>query len=953
MKFNLHNTLTTQDNAEPSRSYYVPFNEEKFSLLIKDSKQVTMLSNWRFAYFDKFCDELVDTVPEVEIKVPSCWQMLGYDKHQYTNVRYPFPYNPPYINKDIPCGIYETIFNIESKEGKYYINFDGVDSCLYLLVNDEYVGYSTVSHSIAEFDITDYLNEGDNKVKVIVLKWCQASYLEDQDKLRMSGIFRDVYIINRPEDHITDYKVTTDFDGDNGYIYVNIDKKAHIKLFDGETLIDERTAKNPKFAIENPKLWNAEQPNLYRLVISYNGEYIEEFVGIRTVKINDVLFTINNQPIKFKGINRHSMTINGYVENYDDLYKDIMLMKKYNINAVRTSHYPPHPLFPKLCDIYGLYVLEEADFECHGACTQTGDYSLDTYSDISLNPIFKEQVVHRQERMYERDKNRPSIIIWSIGNETGYVNEKNQESILDAASEYLHKVDTRPVHAESAFYLSPSLKRSTKNFDLGSQMYPNITTFDEWDKLGLNIPLLLCEYTHAMGNSCGDVSAYWDQIYTHDSACGAFVWEWCDHGVYEGKKLLYGGDFGETLHDKNFCCDGLVSTDRKIIHSSLAEVGEIYSQAYVYFENGNIYIENKNSLKTLKDIKGSFYLSVNGEEIRRQDLNIETIKPGEKRRMDILVPDDPVDYTTLNFEFENEKYNIRNLKQIVLSNNYPIEKPQKPESIEIVDNTVIVGNYSVEFMENGLFKQITRGGVKYLAEPVKFNIYRPFIDNDCHYQDYFNNLLMNHEPWFIKDEMNVVGNNKVIVSGKLVYDSLKAYANIKITYTFNANGLITTDVKVERSEYVKEFLRFGMTYTFSHDYRNVTYFGAGPYETYEDKKHLSRVDLFSDVVDNMFLHYAKPQETGSHAFSRMVKLNNLVNNFTVSSRNDFSFSVSHYDQYKLPSHDADLVDSGKVYLNIDYRMRGIGSDSCGLHCLEDKYRILEKEFEYSYQIKVD
>lgn len=949
MDFNLHNSLVTQVNAEKPRSYYIPFKDRNFSLNMKDSSEVTMLTKWRFAYFPKFEEKLIKFTPEKEIEVPSCWQILGYDFNQYTNIRYPFPYNPPYILKDIPCGIYETEYVLEVKKDKYYINFDGVDSCLYLLIDNRFVGYSTVSHSISEFDITDFLHKGVNKIKVIVLKYCQASYLEDQDKLRMSGIFRDVYILNRPEDHITDYKITTDFEDETGFIALDIDKKANIELYDGENLLISRNAKQARFTIPNVKLWSSEEPNLYRLVIEYNGEYIEEFVGIRTVKITGNIFKINNQPIKFKGVNRHSMTINGYVENREDLEKDLQLMKKYNVDTIRTSHYSPHPLLTKLCDIYGFYVIEEADVESHGSCMSSGHWIKEEYCDIATNVLFKEQIIHRQERMYQRDKNRQCVVMWSMGNECGFTFDKRDSNFM-FASDYLRKVDNRPIHFESAFALINDYSRSLKATDLFSCMYPGYDFCEYYEKLNLNIPYFLCEYSHAMGNSCGDIQHYVDKFYQYDFTCGGCIWEWCDHGVIEGNKQFYGGDFKENLHDSNFCADGLVSLDRKIVHSSLLEVSEAYSPVYVYFENGKIYFENKKFFTNLSNLTCKCLTKVNGKVINEIEININSIKPGEKRQMDIEIPFNVKGFVTLDFAFENVKIGAKNIKQIIISEYYPLIIPMEAKEIKISNNKIKVGQYVVTLNDKGLISGIKKGKIQYLIKDMRFNICRNFIDNDRNVAYVFKDLFMDREDVNFFAIKNEVKNNSIEITGFITYDSILPYAEVKLAYSFYEDGLINVDIKAIKGKHIPEFTRFGVTLTLSRDYINVRYFGSGPYESYEDKHHLSSIGLYNDQVEDMWNHYVKPQENGSHCFTRMVELSNNKNSLEISSNSNFSFSTSIYNQYTLPAHDYELTDSGEVYLNIDYRMSGVGSNSCGPSMM-DKYRILEKEIHFNFNIK--
>lgn len=413
-----HNTLITQVNALPARAFYVPFPSEECDILSDKSPAVRYITEWEFSYFPKYDEAIWSCKGERKISTPSNWQVLGYDAHQYTNINYPFPYAPPYILKDNPAGVYIASLSLPERKGRYYLNFDGADSCLYLYINDVFVGYSSASHCIAEFDVTDFLND-ENEIRVVVFKWCAGSYLEDQDKLRMSGLFRDVYLLNRPEGHLFDYKISTEIspDGKRGKIVFEGDRVSSLILCRKGAVITSAQGKNAELVVENPELWNGEKPELYELTISCAGEYILERVGFRKIEVKKNTVLLNKKPLKFKGVNRHSMTVNGYVESAEDMLKDIRLMKTHNINAVRTSHYPPHPLFPVLCDVYGIYLMVEADVESHGSVTQNMETEKWLCLDLCRDPAWKEQFVSRVMRMYEWDKNRTSVVSWSLGNE--------------------------------------------------------------------------------------------------------------------------------------------------------------------------------------------------------------------------------------------------------------------------------------------------------------------------------------------------------------------------------------------------------------------------------------------------------------------------------------------------------------------------------------------------------
>ena len=949
MRYDLHNTLTTQDNALPSRSYYIPFSDENFSLDKSKSKETTVLNEWRFSYFDKFTEEVVKVTPTDKIYVPSCWQILGYDKNWYLNDRFPFPYYPPYILKDIPCGVYETEYEVVEKKGRYYLNFDGVDHCYYVLVNGKYVGYSTVSHSHSEFDITDFLSCGVNLIKVIVLKYGQASYLECQDKLRMSGIFRDVYILNRPEKHVFDYKIETFADG---RLLFSADADVSLRLYDGEKLKAEKSGSNVELRIENPVLWNAENPYLYRLVIFCNGEYIEEKIGFREISVDGAVLKLNGKPIKFKGVNRHSMTVNGYVESVDDIVKDILLMKKYNVNAVRTSHYPPHPLFCKLCDEYGLYVMEEADVECHGVTKKYGDPNGMYFNELAANPLFCEQIVNRSVRMYERDKNRTSVVMWSLGNESGFSNGDYQYSNFEEAAKELKKRDSRPIHYEGTFQCCVGWRFILTDYvDVYSRMYPSF--FDihkylngDYPENPPTKPLVLCEYTHAMGNSCGDCKDYWDLIYSNDCLCGAFVWEWCNHGVYKDGKFLYGGDFGEIVHDGKFCVDGLVELDRSRVHSSLLEVAESYSPADVVYKDGEYFVKNRQNFESLDKFGCVCNIKRNGEIVSSLPVDIKGIAAGTQKQIFITSELKTSGYTTVDFTFTDKVYGISNTKQIILADDYPVSDFKAAKTVAD-NNKIKLQGYVITFTEQGLIGQIEENGVSLLSEPMRFNIFRAPIDNEMYIKDVWYKYYFDKAYFRAKDIS--FSADCVVVNGLLVYDTIAPIAEIKIIYHFDINGKIKIDISADIADFVPELPRFGIKFSLNNSFNKVLYFGAGENEAYEDKRAYAPVGLYRSTVDDMAVRYAVPQESGSHIGTRMTELSSDERSIRFERNKDFSFSVSPYDEYRLPKHDWEMEKTDNVYVNIDYRMSGIGSHSCGPK-IDPKYTVSEKHISFDFLI---
>ncbi len=564
--------------VEKPRSYYIPFAEKQnftFANKIVDRKAserlISLDGDWWIKEHQEFETVEIDEKITRKIPVPSCVQMHGYDQIQYINYRYPFPVRPPYVPKENPTYHYRRTFFIDSLEWKYYLNFEGVDSCFYLYINGKEVGFSQISHATSEFDITSYLQKGKNIVDVLVLKWCASSYLECQDKFRFTGIFRNVYLLKRPQKHITDFKIQTSIDGMDGLIEVFNESAIEftVKVGRVKKLIQPR--EKIVFLIKNAKFWTAETPHLYNVILSANGEKILQRVGIRTSEIVDGIYKINGKHIKLKGVNRHeSNPATGATVTVEDTVRDLKLMKWANVNAIRTSHYPDMPEFYDLCDAYGFYVMDEADLETHGAVAIAGGYDCNTWELFANNELFTEGVTDREITLYERDKNHTCVVIWSLGNESSY------GKIFYNGADYIKTKDLRPIHYEGNWSIYGKDEYYTNRIDIASRMYADISFFDELLKDEKEVrPYVLCEYSHAMGNSCGDLQDYWDKINTNDRFMGAFVWEWCDHAIQTEKGFLYGGDFAELEHDGNFCVDGLVSPDRKI-KSNLQELKAVY-----------------------------------------------------------------------------------------------------------------------------------------------------------------------------------------------------------------------------------------------------------------------------------------------------------------------------------------------------------------------------------------
>ena len=694
---NLH---ILHENTMPDRNYYIPAGKAYSTPLDSrdHSDRVQFLNGtWKFRYYDsiykiqdEFYSEGYDVSGFDDIPVPSVWQMHGYDYHQYTNVRYPFAFDPPYVSKDNPCGAYVTDFDYDQNEDAplAHLNFEGVDSCFYVWLNGRYVGYSQVSHSTSEFDITEFIRNGSNRLCVLVLKWCDGSYLEDQDKFRMSGIFRDVYILKRPAGSVFDYFIRTscddiknptkadvsiDFTAFTGYasgakpeagVGKGVDSDINIEVTildadgricssgcvkceicvqgDANTNADEgKTAASSSsitLSIDSPVLWNAEKPYLYTVIIRCAGEVITDRIGIREITIENKIVYINGMPIKFHGVNRHdSDPVTGFTISREQIIRDMSLMKQHNVNAIRTSHYPNVPYFYELCDEYGFYVIDEADIEAHGPSELF--YSDNSWENkaarwnepIANNPEFCESILDRIRRCVIRDKNRASVVIWSMGNESAY------GVTFEEALAWVKSYDSsRLTHYESAQYTDGKRKYDYSNLDLYSRMYPSISEMAEYIDGDGDKPYILCEYCHAMGNGPGDLEDYFQFFDSHETTCGGFVWEWCDHAIYRGKAAngkdmyAYGGDSGETIHDGNFCMDGLVYPDRRP-HTGLLEFKNINRPVRItgYDEtNGVLTLHNYMDFTDIRDyLTMSYEVTCDGQIIASGNIDVPSVAP--------------------------------------------------------------------------------------------------------------------------------------------------------------------------------------------------------------------------------------------------------------------------------------------------------------------------------------
>lgn len=992
VKNNFENLDVLHENTMPDRAYYVPASE-----MIPDpvehreeSDRLQFLNgDWAFRYYDSI-REMEDRfwLPDFDssafgkIHVPGMWQTQGFDQHQYVNIRYPFPVDPPYVPIDNPCGAYLTSFEYhkDPEVPRCFLEFEGVASCFYVWLNGRYVGYSQVSHALSEFEVSDFLQEGENTLAVLVLKWCDGSYLEDQDMFRMNGIFRDVYLMNRPANFIFDYFIQTQIKGDSAVVSIHTEcaddpLPVSADLFDpeGNKIVSVSFTDETLITLDHPELWDSEHPALYSLVLSTPGEVIEETIGIREVNVDGNALLLNGKQLKFRGVNHHdSDPVNGYVQTVATMKKDLSLMKQHNINAIRTSHYPAPPMFLQMCDRYGFMVIDEADNESHGPWMLY--YQKDTDEEraarwnemISDNPAFNEATLDRIKKMVERDKNRPSVLVWSMGNECGY------GCTFERALAWTKDKDPgRLTHYESAYYRGKERKYDYSNIDLYSRMYPAFDQVTEYCESNPDKPFLMCEYCHSMGNGAGDYEDYFRLIDQYDCMCGGFVWEWCDHAIdegvtVEGKKIYtYGGDHGELLHDGNFCVDGMVYPDRRP-HTALLEYKNVCRPARVILWDEKIGLLVKNELH---DIDLSDYLDIYWEircdgmltdSGRIPEEEMPSILPGEDKWIPFSVNAPEKGKTWLKIiyrlkradSFRNEGFLlgfdevplvttdsrnqiVRHLKKRISAVSGSAHTPLRLTATE--DEIQIEGkHFSYTFNRlTGLFSHMTMDDNDLIAQPMELNIWRAPTDNDMYIRKEWEKAMFNHTlirayetSWaFAENKANI----EITAHIGLIAPSVQKILDIRETWKIGPDGTLNLDMQVYKNREFPDLPRFGLRLFLPEQMQDVSYLGLGPTESYIDKHQACWHAMFTDKVSSMHEDYIKPQENGSHTNCDFLSITDGVLSLTAISPAPFSFNASPYTQEELTAkaHNWELKPSGYTVLNIDYRQDGIGSNSCG------------------------
>ncbi len=975
-------------NREPQRAYYIPFSTCDAALTGNgeaSDRYTSLNGTWGFEYLETPLD-IPENIEDIEccaeIPVPSCWECYGYGQIQYTNINYPFQYDPPYTMSMNPVGVYTRKFNVCDTE-KLYMIFEGVSSYFELYINDKYVGMSRGSHMQAEFDITKHINPGENTVTVLVYTWNVESYLEDQDFFRFHGIFRDVYLLARPKNHIRD-------------IYIKADVNRGISIetdFVGGELPYSVTIYDPFGNVidntEKPFLWSAEKPYLYGVLIECGGEYIYKKVGFRTVCTSDSgELLINGVSVKLKGVNRHdSHPQYGYCTSLADMREDIILMKQHNINCVRTSHYPNHPRFLELCDEYGIYVIDECDQETHGVEHAFGLCSLASIDEMASNPAWLPSYLDRMERMVERDKNSPSVIIWSLGNEGQFGTNHVK------MSEWTKKRDnTRLIHYERTAFPNKAYGADQIKIDpcvdIISRMYTNLECLEiQGNMTNDNRPYFLTEYCHAMGLGPGELTDYWELIYKYPRLIGGCIWEWCDHAVKTEKGYIYGGDSGEFPHDGNFCCDGLVFPDRtpstglleykKVIEPLKIECKDAKNGIFKFtnlFDFTNL-CEYAFCYKVICDDKavesGSFEVSLAPHESCEVRLNYNTPKIAKYGAYVEIYMN-----TAKAYSYCDAGHNIA-WAQFEMPANIVKEPEMCKQAIVLNDSRRYVSvqagkNEYVIDKAQGMVSSIKQGGSECLARTSDIVLWRAMIDNDVYKKPIWVNEHF-HKTYF-KPRTHTAHSTeeeyRITFNGVIGANSRLPVFETDITYVITSNGLRVqiravkndklkgmnrssseeTDLDLNLKTDIDEIPRFAMRFALNPEFEQLRYFGRGDRECYIDYKAHSKMGVWESTVTDEYEPYIRPQDCGNHIDVKELIVSGS-DKICFTADKPFEFSALHYTVEELDraQHTFELSESGTTEVLICYKNRGIGSASCG-PSLSEKYRVTDKVIDFEFDV---
>ncbi len=929
------------ENRLPARSYYIP-----------EGSKTDLCGDWRFVYFadsaamqERMQVDQWDTVP-----VPSCWQSTGYEEPNYSNINYPFPCDPPYVPDVNPASIYERDFDWNGK-ARAYLMLHGVSSCARIYLNGSYIGYTQGSRLAAEFDLTEAIRQGKNTLRIVVYKWCVGSYLEDQDQFRCHGIFRELYLLDRPDGHVVDIDIKTD----TKTIEIASEKEVNYTFFDQNGVeIGQKTGKTVAFSPENPVLWNAEKPYLYTVKAEYLGESMTFKAGLREFTISEEKeFLVNGVSVKLKGVNRHDThPIKGWAVNEDDMVHDLVAMKELGINCIRTSHYPPHPRFVELCDEMGFYVVLETDFESHGFSRRipnaSGAFDLDSGEYPCTRSDWKDELISRMARAFETFKNDSCIFMWSTGNESGFGD--NQKEMMAYVCGRREGVLCHCEDANRPRITLAVLRVESEWVDVYSRMYldiPNMEAFAENPEM--TIPVFLCEYAHAMGNGPGDIWDYVEAFYRHKSTIGGCIWEWKDHTVLRDGVGYYGGDFeGEMTHDKNFCCDGMVFYDNTFKAGSL-EVKAAYAPFRIRWNDG-LEIENRFTFTDLSECKLTLEVECDGE-ITEKELRL-SLAPSDKTVLPLELPASCKLGAHAAITLTDP-----HLVEFTLEIPLPVpvvaeDKPKTACPFVVQGNDFVAqgDGFAYRFNRRGMLVSAVIDGCEQLAAPMDLTSFRALTDNDAKMGTYWDNRTIwqgeNLNRLFRKTYDCQIEDGKLVVSGSLAGVSRRPFLHFTQTVSVDADGKMAITLDGKRPEEAIWLPRLGYELTLPAEAENFRYYGFGPYESYCDSFHHARQTWHESNAEAEYVPYVRPQEHGNHFGVKALEIGRL------KFEGDFECNVSHYTaaQLEKANHTNELEKDGHVHLRVDYKVSGVGSAACGPP-LQEPYQLKESEIHFAFTVK--
>lgn len=1006
--------------------------------LTKKSKRESLNGKWDFYYChnDRFrpkgyFDADFDSSTWDKIKVPGVWETQGYDKPYYLAFDYPPVLTkkkrniPLLFEEKIPVGIYRRKFKVDRNwmEEEIYLHFGAVKSAFYVYINGKEVGYSQGSMTPSEFKINNYVMEGENQLTVEVYKYSDGTYLEDQDMWFLAGIYRDVYLYHEPKVGINNLYITTDLDSTyrdaqlrleielknvqtySLEVYLSEDEKKLGKLYIEKKEYKQKKelgkTKNSKLEIlecrvKNPKKWNHETPNLYYITVilkSNEGNLIEikgSRFGFRKIEIKNRKFLINGVPIIFKGVNRHEFDPdNGWYVSRERREKDIQIIKKHNINAIRTAHYPNDPHLYELCDRYGLYVIDETDLETHGVRTKNvpGD-----------NPIWTQAVVDRITRMILRDRNYPSIVMWSLGNEAGY---GENFKIMKREAKKLDQ--TRPFHYEgdkdlevsdvlSMMYPSPmKAAQFGKGEDVSISFLDNIMNRLSADQKGFTYaqykekPIMSCEFAHAMENSLGNFQEHMDVFETYENWCGGFIWDFVDQSLRKGQIngvdfWSYGGDYQEEKTSGKYCANGLVSADRKS-HPSIEEVKKVYKDFQILKKENRFFLKNKRFFTDLFCYDFYVVFLENGYERKRKKIEIKLTLPGEETELEVInnylekfqKEKIKINHVIISAYLKEEEcyakrgyevgfdqfeiYPVSKQKQTLKYLKQPILSQESQQKIEIY-----VGDYSYHINKlNGEINSITYKKVELLKTPLHLNFWRPPTDNDLGYA----NFVPKAKEWLLPTTYRKISDKGLQVKQIQIMKE-NEWMKIRVEYKHSYFKKLVIQYRIKQSAEIeikafavpkKEMIRFGFETEIAKRFSQTTWFGRGPHETYPDRKTGAKFGRYESKSDALFHQYMRPQENGLHCDCYEMCMESEKEKIEVIyDKQPFMFSIWPYSMKKVEEamHIHELIKEDGYIIHIDGFHRGVGGDLPGQLALLDPYKLpAGKEYRFGFSIQIN